>query len=232
MTNNLLILIRKFCKAPLQHLPDFKGIETMRVIAVFRVITCSTSLTSKGLRHNVSRIIPRHHLQHLPDFKGIETRRIFVKTELRPCSTSLTSKGLRQSQPIFMFNPFLAAPPWLQRDWDTFSGYCPVGFVLAAPPWLQRDWDLPTTVQPILCNLQHLPDFKGIETERAFALFNWTWLAAPPWLQRDWDSSIRASTASSCLQHLPDFKGIHIRKPACKCLQAGFLYSVPTLQSF
>ena len=204
----------------------------MRVIAVFRVITCSTSLTSKGLRHNVSRIIPRHHLQHLPDFKGIETRRIFVKTELRPCSTSLTSKGLRQSQPIFMFNPFLAAPPWLQRDWDTFSGYCPVGFVLAAPPWLQRDWDLPTTVQPILCNLQHLPDFKGIETERAFALFNWTWLAAPPWLQRDWDSSIRASTASSCLQHLPDFKGIHIRKPACKCLQAGFLYSVPTLQSF
>ena len=170
---------------------------------------CSTSLTSKGLRHNVSRIIPRHHLQHLPDFKGIETRRIFVKTELRPCSTSLTSKGLRQSQPIFMFNPFLAAPPWLQRDWD-----------------------LPTTVQHILCNLQHLPDFKGIETERAFALFNWTWLAAPPWLQRDWDSSIRASTASSCLQHLPDFKGIHIRKPACKCLQAGFLYSVPTLQSF
>ena len=28
MTNNLLILISKFCKAPLQHLPDFKGIET------------------------------------------------------------------------------------------------------------------------------------------------------------------------------------------------------------
>ena len=51
MTNNLLILIRKFCKALLQHLPDFKGIETIQPYLW----------------------IEADILQHLPDFKGIET---------------------------------------------------------------------------------------------------------------------------------------------------------------
>ena len=35
---------------------------------------CSTSLTSKGLRHGRGQCGLAHALQHLPDFKGIETQ--------------------------------------------------------------------------------------------------------------------------------------------------------------
>ena len=58
----------------LQHLPDFKGIETIRPHLTISGRSCSTSLTSKGLRLVVfSYYIDTHCLQHLPDFKGIET---------------------------------------------------------------------------------------------------------------------------------------------------------------
>ena len=103
---------------------------------------------------------------------------------------------------------YLAAPPWLQRDWDIWYFYKFTMFFLAAPPWLQRDWD--------------------------FSMGNtliWSKLAAPPWLQRDWDRlwwryphQLACSTSltskglrlafygevlvTHVLQHLPDFKGI------------------------
>ena len=35
----------------LQHLPDFKGIETLHSFVALSNLPCSTSLTSKGLRH-------------------------------------------------------------------------------------------------------------------------------------------------------------------------------------
>ena len=46
-----MILIRKFCKALLQHFPDFKGIE----------------------RFNAPLLGSDKALQHFPDFKGIES---------------------------------------------------------------------------------------------------------------------------------------------------------------
>ena len=120
MTNNLLILIRRFCKAPLQHLPDFKGIETDSDDDVYNNSACSTSLTSKGLRR----------LTYL----GFYTLNTF--------STSLTSKGLRLLLTEQFFARInLAAPPWLQRDWDALDALIMPLFALAAPPWLQRDWD-------------------------------------------------------------------------------------------
>ena len=159
-------------------------------------LSCSTSLTSKGLRRA-------------------------IRGQLRiwwPCSTSLTSKGLRQTSWKTIEPSLLAAPPWLQRDWDysircVFTAYtsCSTSLtskglrqlvlsfnvrrMLAAPPWLQRDWDKHVfphcfTVSPCSTSLtskglrqiitgskaamqaflQHLPDFKGIETENVLLL--------------------------------------------------------------
>ena len=184
MTNNLLILIRKFCKALLQHLPDFKGIETTHsdlldclvvlaappwlqrdwdvltftaktgsflaappwlqrdwdksslVLKLPCKLSCSTSLTSKGLRR----------------------RMYYFWVKCHTCSTSLTSKGLRRLEHFLTSVSLLAAPPWLQRDWDITTGYitgdlaCSTSLTskglrrdsvfffvevsLAAPPWL------------------------------------------------------------------------------------------------
>ena len=57
----------------LQHLPDFKGIETKGSVTVQLSQSCSTSLTSKGLRLLKYVFLRFTNLQHLPDFKGIET---------------------------------------------------------------------------------------------------------------------------------------------------------------
>ena len=57
---------------PLQHLPDFKGIETLGVLTSDSILACSTSLTSKGLRQKQTSLpLLCRFLQHLPDFKGI-----------------------------------------------------------------------------------------------------------------------------------------------------------------
>ena len=194
---------------PLQHLPDFKGIETQGISWCAQTFSCSTSLTSKGLRRynlgqclifdlqhlpdfkgietlQASRWLCSLLLQHLPDFKGIETHQHQRCRLYRACSTSLTSKGLRLTK-------------LLPAIW----------YWLAAPPWLQRDWDLFTDFKFNFFDLQHLPDFKGIETQYAYLVLLQTpcstsltskglrpWesiacarslLAAPPWLQRDWD---------------------------------------------
>ena len=150
---------------------------------------CSTSLTSKGLRHQTNHIFG-----------------IYIS-----CSTSLTSKGLRLEGWNIGTLKALAAPPWLQRDWDT----CTSTFSLH--PFLQHLPDfkgIETLTQDNVnshFNLQHLPDFKGIETGRKLAfqlpapcstsltskglrrngllsLVTRPILAAPPWLQRDWDA--------------------------------------------
>ena len=104
--------------------------------------SCSTSLTSKGLRPKA-----------IKQFKACAS-----------CSTSLTSKGLRPSSPWPCLHRPLAAPPWLQRDWDVLKTTVHPIFVLAAPPWLQRDWDSAPLRLVNFSSLQHLPDFKGIET--------------------------------------------------------------------
>ena len=105
----------------LQHLPDFKGIETYFAKNVSTLLPCSTSLTSKGLRRTGSS----------PN-SGKTT-----------CSTSLTSKGLRPNK-------------------------------ATGDVWV---------------TLQHLPDFKGIETQHQ-----------------------QTPEQTYFLQHLPDFKGIETTK--------------------
>ena len=77
------------------------------------LFACSTSLTSKGLRHPVTGLPGvRACLQHLPDFKGIETHAPPEPCPLTsPCSTSLTSKGLRRGHVLLSFLVILAAPP-------------------------------------------------------------------------------------------------------------------------
>ena len=74
MTNNLLILIRKFCKALLQHLPDFKGIETEEG-SLIQILNDLQHLPDfKGIETIlIGYFSPVICLQHLPDFKGIET---------------------------------------------------------------------------------------------------------------------------------------------------------------
>ena len=132
-------------------------------IACVNWISCSTSLTSKGLRRNKNHyFISEIFLQHLPDFKGIETCHPLRRVQCSSCSTSLTSKGLRRYHCTIVQIERLAAPPWLQRDWDQS---------MIIKPWCEF--------------LQHLPDFKGIETK------------GRPW-----------TAALIFLQHLPDFKGI------------------------
>ena len=79
----------------LQHFPDFKGIESNLAAVTLFMITCSTSLTSKGLRASPSLSPNMRFLQHFPDFKGIERCVLLYCKALTACSTSLTSKGLR-----------------------------------------------------------------------------------------------------------------------------------------
>ena len=43
-------VVPQHCSRRLQHLPDFKGIETLAFNWSISPLTCSTSLTSKGLR--------------------------------------------------------------------------------------------------------------------------------------------------------------------------------------
>ncbi len=91
----------------LQHLPDFKGIETYLLLSNPYFVTCSTSLTSKGLRQNeLSLFLIEHDLQHLPDFKGIETLPYVPLPPHLACSTSLTSKGsISESRPVNVYRP-------------------------------------------------------------------------------------------------------------------------------
>ena len=126
----------------LQHLPDFKGIETALAVSLVSPTSCSTSLTSKGLR------LPTSISNHIKDLaappwlqrdwdhantptrsslppcstsltsKGLRHTKMFIMTHEQTCSTSLTSKGLRQLEMLFDILVILAAPPWLQRDWD------------------------------------------------------------------------------------------------------------------
>ena len=125
----------------LQHLPAFKGIETKQVKVSMKVKSCSTSLPSKGLRpleslYGLSKWLAAPPclqrdwdnssdvtnatttLQHLPAFKGIETGYWWHCCSVSSCSTSLPSKGLRRRAKNTIKNIYLAAPPWLQRDWD------------------------------------------------------------------------------------------------------------------
>ena len=178
-----------FSPYSLQHLPDFKGIETNTsfhtasrlalaappwlqrdwdksslVLKLPCKLSCSTSLTSKGLRRRMYYFWVKSHT----------------------CSTSLTSKGLRRLEHFLTSVSLLAAPPWLQRDWDITTGY------------ITGDLACSTSLTS-----------KGLRlllTEQFFARIN---LAAPPWLQRDWDVIVFSSLSKSVLQHPPDFKGIH-----------------------
>ena len=79
----------------LQHLPDFKGIET----------TCLQFWHALGF------------LQHLPDFKGIETVAAPCIRALRACSTSLTSNGYtfqtHKKRPVTFTGRFFVV--WFQK---------------------------------------------------------------------------------------------------------------------
>ena len=143
------------------------------------VFSCSTSLTSKGLRLDTFNQTKQfHHLQHLPDFKGIETRTCLycawrsllqhlpdfkgIETTWRitsplgnACSTSLTSKGLRRHRCSSKLLYYLQHLP-------DFKG-------------IETSEDLLARA----ASLQHLPDFKGIETKAKWPLLTVV-LAAPP----------------------------------------------------
>ena len=174
-------------------------------------MACSTSLTSKGLRRA-------------------------IRGQLRiwwPCSTSLTSKGLRQTSWKTIEPSLLAAPPWLQRDWDysircVFTAYTSCSTSLTSKGL--RRVIINTFGQISSCSTSLTS--KGLR--QLVLSFNVRrMLAAPPWLQRDWDKHVfpHCFTVSPCstsltskglrqiitgskaamqafLQHLPDFKGI------------------------
>ena len=192
----------------LQYLPDFKGIETPLAGEVARIFAYSTSLTSKGLRRFQGKCQQlRYTCSTSLTSKGLRHFIALARAILSSCSTSLTSKGLRQARRGDLVLYCLAVPPWLQRDWDIASAYCPFSCVLAVPPWLQRDWDNLCFVVRNHLILQYLPDFKGIETPLAMKQhlllpcstsltskgLRRLWvntkqtigLAVPPWLQRD-----------------------------------------------
>ena len=127
----------------LQHLPDFKGIETnVFMVGAPNVRACSTSLTSKGLRRMGLEERNFFLLQHLPDFKGIETSGSAPHHLFCTCSTSLTSKGLR------LLTLQLCCCCYILQHLPDFKG------IETLQPQPER--------RPFL--LQHLPDFKGIET--------------------------------------------------------------------
>ena len=71
--------IKTFCKCGLQdsfwfrNFPDFKGIKTNNVHIVIMPQRLETSLTSKGLRLNVRRMVFTDVFRNFPDFKGIKT---------------------------------------------------------------------------------------------------------------------------------------------------------------
>ena len=123
---------------------------------------------------------------------------------------------------------WLAAPPWLQRDWDIEVAITITATTLAAPPWLQRDWDIHLICRFWRSSLQHLPDFKGIETSWVALSNTRTCLAAPPWLQRDWDRDCsqmwRLSPCSTSLTS----KGL--RPKSCLLNQRIQLAAPPWLQ--
>ena len=173
----------------LQHLPDFKGIETFCAFLHLQQSPCSTSLTSKGLRPS--------------DLDN--------SNSAMSCSTSLTSKGLRPNIARFSVVPSLAAPPWLQRDWDDSSSSDKNGKWLAAPPWLQRDWDTLVSVLAAWTVLQHLPDFKGIETIEPLTLLTLDDLQHLPDFKGIETRHIFPQWRPVFLQHLPDSKGINIK---------------------
>ena len=118
MTDNLLILIRKFCKALLQHLPDFKGIETSLITLVLYKWSLQHLPDFKGIEtSSVSRMSAWEPLQHLPDFKGIETVAAPCIRALRACSTSLTSNGYtfqtHKKRPVTFTGRFFVV--WFQK---------------------------------------------------------------------------------------------------------------------
>ena len=98
--------------SPLQHLPDFKGIETL-FRHVFSLLNALQHLPDfKGIETiNEFPTGRLWRLQHLPDFKGIETLQCRCLGRPHPCSTSLTSKGLRLFFFHASFQHALAAPP-------------------------------------------------------------------------------------------------------------------------
>ena len=81
----------------LQHLPDFKGIETEVMILSSHRSILQHLPDFKGIETLViDWIMVILLLQHLPDFKGIETGLCYYGVKTSPCSTSLTLKGYTQ----------------------------------------------------------------------------------------------------------------------------------------
>ena len=76
----------------------------MGSVIQYQNLSCSTSLTSKGLRPRLLTNVEAFSLQHLPDFKGIETQELPLESAHPACSTSLTSKGLRLLRPFLVLN--------------------------------------------------------------------------------------------------------------------------------
>ena len=129
-------------------------------------LSCSTSLTSKGLRHLAVTVwVTSNSLQHLPDFKGIETLCPNLNQRLPTCSTSLTSKGLRRlnnwrmikRQPCSTSLTSKGLRPMLVM-FLIKRGTCSTSLTSKGLRPLEHSYI------SICLFLQHLPDFKGIET--------------------------------------------------------------------
>ena len=141
----------------LQHLPDFKGIETHFLSDGGRTFACSTSLTSKGLRLFSSVPSSSMALQHLPDFKGIETPKAFQQSSASllqhlpdfkgietqgllsfhnaiTCSTSLTSKGLRPCLSLLSSRLCSCSTSLTSKGLRLVQPVKQFGHPLAAPP--------------------------------------------------------------------------------------------------
>ena len=126
----------------LQHLPDFKGIETLPFVCVMRLATCSTSLTSKGLRRHPSNNCLWVRLAAPPWLQRDWDETVFwSRVAMVTCSTSLTSKGLRQTHPYVAYSTLSCSTSLTSKGLRPFQRCLVCGFQLAAPPWLQRDWD-------------------------------------------------------------------------------------------
>ena len=150
----------------LQHLPDFKGIETTTVMPFSAISTCSTSLTSKGLRRVFVLLDANPPVLAAPPWlqRDWDNTRVYQTHPRRPCSTSLTSKGLRLLAAVSITSRMPCSTSLTSKGlrplrfkeliWFsacstslTSKGLRPTSITgdideeLAAPPWLQRDWD-------------------------------------------------------------------------------------------
>ena len=102
MTNNLLILIRKFCEAPLQHLPDFKGIETIKSVSAEDMLAA----------HRVPAIL----MGIVPQNAGglgdpIKAAKVFYEHEIAPIQESFKSINEQLGIDVFKFKDYQLDTP-------------------------------------------------------------------------------------------------------------------------